>query len=140
MHLTRLVIPIVLAGAVASGAGPAGAAKAPDPLLGSWSLGGGKLNVSKSGSAFRGVASTPVKLGTCTFAPGTQVLRVTRFVRSSYGGTHTGDPTASPCGASTTGVANIWLYKKGTSQRGTLCVFPPDGSRRKRCYTMRRAS
>ena len=140
MKLTRATIPLILAGTVAFGAISADAATPPDPLLGSWSYNGGKIRFSKSGSNFRGAVTTPIKLGTCTFASGTQLLTVKTLTKNSYVGTHTGDVTAKPCQTQGTGVANILLIKQGASLRASICFFPPDGSRRKRCYVLRRAA
>lgn len=138
MARARLVLSTAALGGCLA-LGTAHAATASDPIVGKWKWSGGVLQVSKQGSGFKAVAPDGVKLGRCVLPAGTRVLTVRKFVRSSYGGTHVGDATTRDCTTTETGIANVLLTTPNGRRRMMLCVFPPDGSRRKRCFTLRYA-
>ena len=141
MSRLRLAIAAVLAACLIVLPTAGSAAPAPDPLLGTWHKRKGEIKFTQNGANLRGTTLTQLKLSKCTYAAGTRVVTLKKAPRGPAGvyyGTHTGDVTGGPCSSGTgDAYAHLTTNAKGLKVV-KLNLYPPDGSRRKRSYTLRK--
>lgn len=101
--------------ALVAALGPAGAAPAPDPIVGTWALGGGTVVVTGSGERFRGVVREPLVLHQCPHGPGELMWTIVR-TKTGYAGRHRSFGARPGCGL------RVWLSANWRLSGRTLQV------------------
>ena len=110
--MRRLLAALVIG--VAGTSGGAQAATAPaDPIVGTWSYGGGTVSVRQTGSTFEGIVGSPIRFTQCLHDRGERMWTIVRTPRG-YAGRQFSFGAGIGCSS------RIWVSANWKLERGAL--------------------